>query len=329
VGIAQHPEDFSWEAKHFSSTLSSLPGLPNETDLFGYITYPRFGPLGNNLWFSFRTGKAGLGDDHLCVYQPETGDYALLGTNLKGVQNNPYIHGIDYRNSRLYVTWVYRGFVWYEGWDDPLDTKHKQQRGPNSAENNHNICFAYSDDDGRTWRNGAGEQIADLSKGESITPDSPGIVAFEIPKGSGLTNQESQAVDHDGGVHILNRDKVDGEQRWKQYYRSPDGKWTQHALPHVKGVFGGKRGRLAVSKDGDLYLILPDNETPTLSILKASKKSKYSEYELVWKGDGFPPTEPLVDTTRLDYDNVLSVFTRKNEDETGNRKTVVVLDFQL
>ncbi|ORY55930.1 uncharacterized protein BCR38DRAFT_451894 [Pseudomassariella vexata] len=327
--IAQHPEDFTWEAKCFSPTLDFLPGLQGEKALFGYVTYPRFGPLSSDLWFSFRTGKAGLGDDHLCVYKSATGKYQLLGTNLAGINNNPYIHGIDYRNSRLYVTWVYRGFVWYEGWDDPKDTKHKAQAGPNSGENNYNICFAYSDDEGRTWRNGAGLHIADLSKGESVTPASPGIVAFEIPRGSGLSNQESQAVDHEGGVHVLNRDKMSGEQRWKHYYRSPKADWTQHALPHVEGVYGGKRGRLAISRDDDLYLVLPHHKSTTLSILKATKATRYSEYELVWRQDGFPPTEPLVDILRLDRDNVLSVLTRANVDRTGERKNVVVLDFQL
>ncbi|KAI0127106.1 hypothetical protein BJ170DRAFT_724834 [Xylariales sp. AK1849] len=330
VNIALQPEEFTWEAKHFSPTLDSLPGLPDETDLFGYITYPRIGPLGQNLWLSFRTGKAGLGDDHLCMYKPETGMYVLLGTNLKGIQNNPYIHGIDCRNGKLFATWVYRGFVWYEGWDDPLDTKHKQQRGPNAATNNYNICFAFSEDDGWTWRNGAGDRIADLAKGESISPDSPGIIAFEIPKGVGLSNQESQAIDHEGGVHVLNRDKLDGEQKWKHYYRSPvSGRWAQRALPHVKGEAGGKRGRLAISKDDDLYLILPDNVESTFSILRASKASEYAEYELVWRKDGFPPTEPLVDTTRLDYDNVLSIFTRAYGKELEDRINVVVLDFKL
>lgn len=303
--------------------------------------------LDSSLLFSFRTGKAGLGDDHVAVYtgSPDGGyAYEVLGTNLQGVQNNPYIHGLDYRCGILHATWVYRGFVHYEGWDDPLDTKHKQQRGPNSAENNHDICYAYSDDGGRGWRNGTGELIADLGRGESVRPDSKGVVAFEIPKGSGLSNQESQAVDHEGGVHVLNRDNTDGEQAWKHYYRSPDGEclrpafkcvdtydgksgiWTQRALPYVQGVKGGKRGRLAVSKEGDLYLILPDNTAPTLTILKASKAIGYSEYELVWRQEGFPSTEPLVDTTRLDYDNVLSVFTRSG---SAANVDVVVLDFEL
>lgn len=228
--VAQTPEEFKWEPQLFTSTLSHLPGLEDQAaELFGYITYPRFGQLGNDLWYSFRTGKAGLGDDHLCIYRASTGKYEpLVGAHLKGVDNNPYIHGLDYRGARLYTTWVYRGFVWYEGWDDPADTKHKQQAGPNSAENNHNICFAYSDDEGRTWRNGADELIADVSRGQSIRPDSPGIVAFEIPKGSGLINQESQAVDHQGGVHVLNRGNVGGEQRWKHYYRFPDGEFISY-----------------------------------------------------------------------------------------------------
>ncbi|KAI2469589.1 hypothetical protein F4781DRAFT_215373 [Annulohypoxylon bovei var. microspora] len=329
-GVAQTPESHTWSKALFTPHLTRLPGLSaSDDELFSYITYPRFVQLGSSLLFSWRTGKAGLGDDHVALYTPSTG-YAVLGTSLKGVDNNPYIHGLDYRAGRLHATWVYRGFVRYAGWDDPRDTQHKRQAGPNSAANNHDICYAYSDDGGRAWRNGAGDLVADLGNGDDgVRPDAPGIVAFEIPKGSGLTNQEAQAVDGEGGVHVLNRDAVGGEQRWKHYYRSPDGVWTQRALPHVTC---GKRGQLAVSKDDDLYLILPDQASSTLTILKASKKTKYSKYELVWREGGFPPTEPLVDTTRLEYDNVLSVFTRSSNGsdmDSHAQVDVVVLDFKL
>lgn len=87
-----------------------------------------------------------------------------------------------------------------------------------------------------------------------------------------------------------------------------------------------------MSKDDDLYLILPDHKAPTLTILKATKASGYSDYELAWQRDGFPPTEPLVDSTRLDYDNVLSVFTRAangGDMDSGARVDVVILDFRL
>ena len=80
-----------------------------------------------------------------------------------------------------------------------------------------------------TWKNGSGEIIADLTSEvkKSIMPDSPGIVAFNIPKNSGLSNQEAQVVDHDGGVHIPNRDCLDGVQRWKHYYLDPSGTYER------------------------------------------------------------------------------------------------------
>lgn len=393
--LATDPEPFSWSAQHFTSTIHHLPGLESSAphaELLSYITYPRFGQLGPDLWFSFRTGKAGLGDDHLYLYSANRGAYSSLSSSLsstsasgaskatspflKGIQNNPYIHGLDSRGGTLYVTWVYRDFVWYAGWDDPADTKHKQQAGPNSATNNRDLCFAYSSPStaageeskgpvaaGQIWRNGTGDVIADLARGESINPSSPGVTAFRIPKGSGLTNQEAQAVDHDGGVHVLNRDCCtssdpetgDGESednkevRWKHYYRDPATKtWAARALPC--GYVSGKRGRLAVSRDGDLYFILPggggDENGDGLSVWKAAKRDAYSTYNLVWsstttKGELFPLTEPLVDTYRLDHDNVLSVFTRRYAEEattpadaspgegSKRRIDVVILDFQL
>ncbi|KAI1119055.1 hypothetical protein F5Y14DRAFT_119831 [Nemania sp. NC0429] len=358
VGAATAPEATTWAAELFTPTLyGRLPGLsvtPEIADLLSYVTYPRFETRGQDLLFTFRTGKAGLGDDHLCVYtaaQPDTladagtdedgntravGSYAFLGTHLRGVLNNPYIHGLDASpdGRTLHATWVYRDFVAYDGWDDPLDAKHKTQAGPNSAANNRDICHAWSTDGGTVWRAGAGAGVvvADLRRGESVLPTSPGVVAFAIPKGSGLTNQESQAVDAEGGVHVLNRDHLDadGVLRWRHYYLAPgdSATWTARAIPHVDGACGGSRGRLAVSRDGYLFLVLPHHADPVLTILRASRAAEYADYELVWRGEGFPPTDPLVDKARLSHDNVLSVFTRALRGSEGDAD-VVVLDFKL
>ncbi|KAI5923944.1 hypothetical protein F4810DRAFT_155425 [Camillea tinctor] len=350
--LASDPPSFPWTPSLFTRTLPHLPGLESlSSTLLSYITYPRFVPLPSTggLLFSFRTGKAGLGDDHLASYSPETHAYSLVGpVFIRGISCNPYVHGLDARGGRLHASWVWRGFVEYAGWDDPDDTQHKQQAGPNGAGNNHDICYAWSDDGGRTWRAGGeegGEPIADLPAGTPIAKGAKGITAFDIPKGSGLTNQEAQAVDGQGGVHVLNRDCVGGEQRWKHYYRAPGGQWTSRALPLVDGSLGGKRGQLAISRGAsDLYLLLPDRSSDTLWIQRATRAQGYADYALVWKGSGFPPTEPLVDRTRLEYDGVLSVYTRayaggqKKQEEGGEgegegekkRKIdVVVLDFKL
>ncbi|KAI1812571.1 hypothetical protein GGS20DRAFT_15336 [Poronia punctata] len=358
-GAATVPSE-KWDVSLFGTTLTNtLPGLQTDQEsnnktvkaLLNDVTYPRFLPLPNTnqLLLTFRTGKAGLGDDHLFTYSH--GKYTFLGTHLRGIRNNPYIHGLSISppssssnsNNKLVTTWVYRAFVPYLGWDDPLDTKHKQQAGPNSAENNHDICCAYSEDGGVTWYGGGGRggkstpkkekgevMIANLSKDTSILPTSSDIVAFEIPKGAGLMNQESQTVDYDGGIHVLNRDCLDdgGKTRWKHYYSDPLDGWMQRILPHVDGACGGKRGQVAVSREGDLYFVLPHHTERTLTILKASKESRFAEYELVWQEEGFPPTDPLVDKARLLSDNVLSVLT-KSLAGPGEGVMLTVLDFPL
>lgn len=234
--VATQPRTISWRPDIFSATLDCLPGILSTHKPLRDVTYPRFGFLGENMFFSHRDGKAGLGNDHLYTYNGKHGGYEYIGPYLTGVQSSPYVNGMTSRDGVLYVTWVYRGFVEYPGWDDPLDTKHKQQAGPNGAENNHNICYAYSDADGYVWKNGCGEVIADLrdparfptgvqGKERTIKNDCSGIAAFDIPKGKGLMNQEAQAVDQEGGVHVLNRDMMTegGTYLWKHYYRSPDG----------------------------------------------------------------------------------------------------------
>ncbi|KAK3299741.1 uncharacterized protein B0H64DRAFT_227 [Chaetomium fimeti] len=328
--VATRPKDFEWRPSLFTPTLHHLPGLPMADPKFKDVTYPRFGSSGDSMFCSFRDGKAGLGNDHLYMYVPNKREFVFVGTHLTGVQSNPYVHGMSWRGGRLHVTWVYRGFVYYEGWDDPLDTKHKQQAGPNGAENNHDICYAYSDDMGNTWSNGAGKVIARLHAGETITNNAEGIVAFEIPKGSGLTNQEAQAVDQEGGVHVLNRDTLDGGHgacpMWKHYYRSPHGVWTRRP---IRPVTGSARGRLAISKTGDLFIVLPDFGASEMRVLKASKASGYASYDEVWRGNKLTG-EPLVDSARLEQDMVLSVMVLAEEEATLSRKrNVVVLDFQL
>jgi hypothetical protein len=84
----------------------------------------------------------------------------------------------------------------------------------------------YSDDRGVTWKTEDGTMIASLEQGGTVDSDAPGTVAFRIPKDTGLSNQEAQAIDYKGGVHVLNRDRMDSPQSWKHYYRPPSGRYT-------------------------------------------------------------------------------------------------------
>jgi hypothetical protein len=170
--------------------------------------------------------RPGCGSDVLYRYSAATHGYAYLGQYLTGISNNPYINGIDFRLSRIHVSWCYRNFVEIPS---TLETKHKQHAGPNGPENNKDFYYTYSDDLGETWKSSEGEVMAKLiGNGEDGAPstikaDTKGAKVFDIPMGSGILNQEAQAPDWLGGFWALNRQRIDGNQTWMVYYRNPEG----------------------------------------------------------------------------------------------------------
>lgn len=58
----------------------------------------------------------------------------------------------------------------------------------------------------------------------TIHPGAKGATVFEIPMDSGILNQEGQGVDLEGGFWALNREKVDGKEKWIVYCRDVAGK---------------------------------------------------------------------------------------------------------
>ncbi|RVX69655.1 hypothetical protein B0A52_06719 [Exophiala mesophila] len=199
------PDQFDWSARHFTTTLDSLPGLVASPNYFVDVSYPRFLSVGDDLLFTHRLGRAGCGSDVLYQYYSRNATYSFIGQHLTGVDNNPYINGLDHHNGRLHITWTYRGFVWYEGWDDPFDIKHKLQAGPNGAENNYNLCYAFSDDLGITWKNGHNVVVADISQGQSVMPDMAGLwTSNPIPglESSSIGRRGDIAIDGNNNLYL-------------------------------------------------------------------------------------------------------------------------------
>lgn len=347
-GAALRPAEVKWETSLFSKVYDSLPGL--SSTLFKSISYPRFIAAESDLLFEARTGKAGAGSDILCHYLHTSKEYSFRGTYLVGVNNNPYVNGLTFSSGRLHVSWTYRDFLAYEGAEDVANETHKAQAGPNGPENNFNLNYAFSDDSGMTWWNSVGAIIA-LSAGaplregspsttsdqgqghdypEGVLPSTEGIVVQQIPKYSGIMNQESQCVGLlTGGFHVLNRDKTSGKEQWRHYMRDGQtGGWSSEAIPRYYPTETGSRGSMASNARETLYLVLPGNSDSTLTLLQRKKEAGggvYGSFTTLWQGDGFDG-EPNVDRERLlDGDGVLSVFTRTS----GPKGSVVVLDFEV
>ena len=139
------------------------PAQPMLSDpaLEARVTYPRFfNDRRGDLFFFYRIGGSGNGDNYLHRYDPTDASWTRTGMLFssrgtygpwKNSQSRcAYLHDLvfDARN-RLHATWVYR------------------ETGASWA-SNHDLHYAYSDDQGRTWSNNSGEPIADLAKGDPI-----------------------------------------------------------------------------------------------------------------------------------------------------------------
>lgn len=207
---------FSWGQDYF--TLQDEIALSSQT---------RNRKLSSEVCPGLTSSRAGLGSDVLYRYSSKTHQYTYLGQHLTGISNSPYINGIDYRQSRLHISWCYRECI--DSSSLAVKGNHKQQAGPNGPENNRDLMYAYSDDLGETWLSSNGHVLAAIgSKAEtgvacSITPSVQEARVFEIPRNSGILNQEAQVADWEGGFWALNREERDGEERWILYHKDSTG----------------------------------------------------------------------------------------------------------
>jgi len=172
------------------------PAQPLTEDAPQRVTYPRFfnGPSGD-LYLIYRTGRSGSGDSVLSRYSADTATWSILTTCLfsrdgtyplwnNSTSRNAYLHEVLFDGSgRLHITWVYR------------------EEGRSWA-TNHDLHYAYSDDEGMTWMNNAGQTIARPAAGDPICLDDPGIVVKHIPVYSWLMNNGGMALDAESQPHV-------------------------------------------------------------------------------------------------------------------------------
>lgn len=279
------------------------------------------------------TTRAGAGSDVLFVYDPSSAQYHFLGIYLIGNACNPYPNGVSYhRQTRsLHVTWTNRHFIEYEGATDKGSTAHKAQAGPNGPENNEGLYHAAHEIDSTGWGSFT-EIITTLdsnNQASGIHSQHAQLRAKEIPRNSGIMNQEAQFIDDVGGVHVLNRENTSGEERWCHYHSDASQGWKSIALPDICPTATGPRGKLVYFKDRDLALyVLPSNTTDELILVKGLNVASEdpTEFTTIWKDAGYAG-EPLIDEVALRDHARLSVFIIKKGCDA--KRKIIVLDFDL
>ncbi|OGG03697.1 MAG: hypothetical protein A3F83_05945 [Candidatus Glassbacteria bacterium RIFCSPLOWO2_12_FULL_58_11] len=319
--------NYRWEAAQFGAVGSELEGIGT----LEQVTYPRFvsTPEGR-LQLCYREGASGGGDIKLCAYEPDAEKWESLGTIISGrgkyedsSSRNAYLNGLTYdRNGRLHLTWC-----WREN-PDPLT--------------NHDICYAWSDDRGRTWRSTTGRLVRSASGADDtalIDIDTPGITVVPLGMKRGLLNQSTQAADSRGRIHLVMhhyRDSApdmavwslaDPQMRYFHYWRDTSGRWHYYELPFDPG----SRPRLLLDSLDNAWLVFSgnwDSGSRHLRVAAATSDKLWRDWTVVYESDKDYTGEALVDPYRWRDEGVISVYIQELEEAGKLFSALKVIDFK-
>lgn len=249
-GLANDPANALWDVSSFGAVLDTLdPARGVVTKL----TYPRFVPTpAGDIQLVYREFSSGDGRARLVDYDAVTGGWSNDRVFIErtgphtdplggaSASRNPYFNRIDYDDQgTLHATWTWR------------------EKAP--VRYNRDICYAYSEDGGDVWFNGAHEQVADTSLGQAIDAATLGITGVELGAEWGLMNDQGHVVDARGNVHVVmyHKDSPDTvvsygnvwNSHYRHYWLAADGQWRTSTLTTM-----GNRPKLFADSNGTLVL---------------------------------------------------------------------------
>ena len=295
--VVSDPENVVWDASLFSAIKDYL----EVGQVLTKVTYPRFitTPEGE-LQFSYRDGTSSNGHTRFADYTAASGwqdnriiihkdgDFVLDG--VLHTNRNAYHNYFTYDDEgTLFISWTFR-----------------EKSGPGFGfSTNHDLYFAFSEDRGKTWKNNAGDVVADLETGLSMSIDTEGLLVYTIPHGT-LINNGGQAVDAKGNVHVIMRhaDELNTGISYYHYWRQPNGVWSQSRLN-----ISGSRARLYV----DAYdnLLLTYNSGGKIKINAASPEDDYQSWPLIISEGVNLSGDMVADLVRFKQDGILTVMLQK------------------
>jgi hypothetical protein len=273
------------------------------------VTYPEFYRLQNgDLLFLYRDGRSGAGNLVLNRYDLQTRQWVQLQDNLIDGQGkrNAYWQACTDTKGRFHISWV-----WRESGD---------------VASNHDMCYARSDDGGRSWKKSTGEAYA-----LPINSDNAEYLT-RIPQGSELINQTSMCTDEAGNPFIASywRDAGDSVPQYHILYRKK-GTWAVQNTGFRKTPFslsGGGTKRIPISRPQllcwsvsgktQLAILFRDAERHNrLSIaLNADLPAGNWQIKDILQED-LGSWEPSFDTESWKQQKRLYIFTQKSEQEDG------------
>lgn len=213
------------------------------------VTYPEFFNLADgDLLFLYRDGASGNGNTMLNRYDAKTRTWSVV--------QHPLIDGQGRRNAYTNQIAIDSHGVWHLSWN---------WRETPDVVTNHDLCYARSPDEGRTWYKSTGEQYA-----LPITEANAEVI-WAIPQNQDLINTTSTAVDSHGRPMLAARWRDAGADAPQYYLVWHDGRrWRRsqvgrHVTPYRLGGGGTKRiptsrPKLAIDPRDRIYMFFRDEE---------------------------------------------------------------------
>jgi hypothetical protein len=265
------------------------------------VTYPQFYSLPDgDLLFVYRDGQSGNGDVLLDRYHVRSRAWRVVQHPLIAGEGkrNAYVNqlAIDARGG-WHLSWVWR--------DSP------------DVASNHDVLYAHSEDEGRSWRTSAGTAYT-----LPITA-STAEVAWTVPPGSELINQTSSAVDGGGRPVIATYWRDAGSEVpqlrlvWHDGTRWRSSRVGERTMPFRLSGGGTKRIPLSrpqvlVGRAGEVIVVYRDLERGggvTVARSSDSSRSRWTVRELWPSSVG--QWEPTYDIDRWRRERRLSLFVQR------------------
>ncbi len=188
-----HKLNYCRSVKPYSLEIGEKEPMTGEDE--DKVTYPEFYSLkGGDLLFVYRSGSSGRGDMIMNRYDLKTRKWHRVQETLidgEGKRNAYWQLYVDGRGT-IHLSWV-----WRETWH---------------VETNHDVCYARSYDNGKTWYKTTGEKYdLPIRYGNAE-------YACRLPQNSELINQTSMSADASGHPFIAT------------YWRDPDSDVPQYRI---------------------------------------------------------------------------------------------------
>ena len=280
-----------------STTFETLP-MTGQTE--NNVTYPQFFRLPTgNLVFMFRDGASGRGNLVINGYDTQERKWTQIHANLISGENrrNAYWQACVDAKGTIHVSWV-----WRESGD---------------VATNHDLCYARSDDGGRTWTKSDGTAYA-----LPITA-ATAEMASKIPQKHELINQTSMSADAEGRPVIATYFRPEGTKVVQYFVIRHDGKaWRTIQATERKTPFslsgGGSKAipvsrpqvltRTANGKTG-VWVIFRDSERDgrvSMAACDDLNDPKWTTRDLTDYSVRY--WEPSYDRVRWERDGVLNLY---------------------